>query len=291
MLGMDGMISEGLRRWQGEAMRYLVDAPVRTAQELSWQLSAIDDGDQLEAAILESLFEVFHADHCGLNEFVPERPDPVRLRIYPHHPSIDSVLAGVANQFVHRRITDHPVMNHYFDLHNSPQPVRLSDLVSDRALRRTVAYDEVLRPIGGNYQIVVVTRREGVANATGYGLTRSRPDFPDSALAIAQAVQPVLVALSAAQQTRVTPQPVTSGHSLTSRELDILRLVEAGMTATAIGHARRISPRTVRKHLEHIYAKLGHHDRLGAVLHARRLGLLGYETLDMSSGHAGLPMK
>jgi DNA-binding CsgD family transcriptional regulator len=47
-----------------------------------------------------------------------------------------------------------------------------------------------------------------------------------------------------------------------------------GMPAQAIGHVERISPRTVRKHLQNIYAKLGHHDRLTAVDHARRLGLL-----------------
>jgi DNA-binding CsgD family transcriptional regulator len=260
-------------------MRYLVDAPVRTAQELSWQLSTVDDGDQLEAAIPECLVSIFKADYSGLNDFTPQRSEPVRLSLYPHHPSADSVMAALAKQLAHEPITDHPAMNHYFDLHRSSQPVRLSDLVSDLALRRTAAYHEVLRPIGGDYQVVMLTRRDGVANATAYALTRSHPDFPDSALAVAQAVQPVLVALSAALRARATPQlEVMSEDSLTPRELDILRLVEAGMTATAIGHVCRISPRTVRKHLEHVYAKLGHHDRLGAVLYARRLGLLHHET-------------
>ena len=48
----------------------------------------------------------------------------------------------------------------------------------------------------------------------------------------------------------------------------------AGLTATAIGHRLRISARTVRKHLEHVYAKTGQHDRLMAVGYVRRLGLL-----------------
>ena len=39
--------------------------------------------------------------------------------------------------------------------------------------------------------------------------------------------------------------------------LQLLALVASGMTAQAIGHAERISPRTVRKHLQHVYAKLG----------------------------------
>lgn len=57
-------------------------------------------------------------------------------------------------------------------------------------------------------------------------------------------------------------------------EFDVLRLVADGLTAVAIGHIRRTSPRTVRKHLESIYAKLGYHDRLQAVTYARASGLL-----------------
>jgi DNA-binding NarL/FixJ family response regulator len=47
------------------------------------------------------------------------------------------------------------------------------------------------------------------------------------------------------------------------------------MTADAIGRARRVSVRTVRKHLENAYGKLGVHDRLQAVAYCRRIGILG----------------
>ena len=62
--------------------------------------------------------------------------------------------------------------------------------------------------------------------------------------------------------------------ALSPREVDILSLVAQGLTADSIARRRRISPRTVRKHLEHIYAKLGHHDRLAAVTVAASLGLI-----------------
>ena len=62
---------------------------------------------------------------------------------------------------------------------------------------------------------------------------------------------------------------------MTPREARVLELLAAGLTATAIGHACRISPRTVRKYLENIYAKLSCHDRLLAVRRARELGLVG----------------
>ncbi|MDO9380973.1 MAG: LuxR C-terminal-related transcriptional regulator [Nocardioidaceae bacterium] len=61
---------------------------------------------------------------------------------------------------------------------------------------------------------------------------------------------------------------------LTEREREVLVLLEQGLTAVQIGRRLAITPATVRKHLEHLYAKLGVHDRLSAATHARRQGLL-----------------
>jgi DNA-binding NarL/FixJ family response regulator len=61
---------------------------------------------------------------------------------------------------------------------------------------------------------------------------------------------------------------------LTSRELAVLHLLVEGCTAVAMAHRLGISVRTVQKHLEHVYRKLGVGDRLGAVLTAQRAGLL-----------------
>lgn len=61
---------------------------------------------------------------------------------------------------------------------------------------------------------------------------------------------------------------------LTPRELAVLHLIYAGRTAVSIGAQLGVSPRTVHKHQEHLYRKLGACDRLGAVLAAQRTGLL-----------------
>jgi DNA-binding CsgD family transcriptional regulator len=50
--------------------------------------------------------------------------------------------------------------------------------------------------------------------------------------------------------------------TLTSREREIVDLVAEGLTAAAMGRALGISPRTVSKHLQHAYRKIGCHDRL-----------------------------
>ncbi len=54
----------------------------------------------------------------------------------------------------------------------------------------------------------------------------------------------------------------------------MLTLLGSGLTAQAIARRLDTSPRTVHKHLEHLYRKLGVRDRLMAVQRARDAGLL-----------------
>jgi DNA-binding CsgD family transcriptional regulator len=53
--------------------------------------------------------------------------------------------------------------------------------------------------------------------------------------------------------------------TLTRREAEILTWLSQGKTNAEIGEALSISPRTVKKHLEHIYSKLQVHRRTAAV--------------------------
>lgn len=69
-------------------------------------------------------------------------------------------------------------------------------------------------------------------------------------------------------------EPLASAANLTPRELSVLHLMYAGRTAAAIGARLGVSTRTVHKHQENLYRKLGARDRLGAVLAAQRSGLL-----------------
>ena len=62
------------------------------------------------------------------------------------------------------------------------------------------------------------------------------------------------------------PSPVDTHRCvLTARESEVLDQVALGLTNQAIGHALGCSPRTVAKHLEHAYRKLGVACRVSAV--------------------------
>jgi len=65
-----------------------------------------------------------------------------------------------------------------------------------------------------------------------------------------------------------------NGHSLTGRELEILRLLAEGLDQNEIANRLNISPRTVATHVEHILPKLGVHSRAQAIAVAYRERLI-----------------
>ena len=75
----------------------------------------------------------------------------------------------------------------------------------------------------------------------------------------------------AGRLVRPAPRP---GSKLTSREREVLQLIEGGLTHKEIAGQLGINDRTVGTHVEHIFAKLGVHNRLQAVAlsHRHELG-------------------
>jgi DNA-binding CsgD family transcriptional regulator len=59
-------------------------------------------------------------------------------------------------------------------------------------------------------------------------------------------------------------QELAQRFALTLRELEVLQWVACGKTNRDIGTILGLSPRTVNKHLEHVYVKLGVETRTAA---------------------------
>jgi DNA-binding NarL/FixJ family response regulator len=62
-----------------------------------------------------------------------------------------------------------------------------------------------------------------------------------------------------------------AAYSLTAREVDVLRWIACGKSNRDIGEILGLSPRTVNKHLEQIYVKLGVENRASAAVMASRM--------------------
>ena len=101
-------------------------------------------------------------------------------------------------------------------------------------------------------------------------LGRADTDYDDATLAHARRIQPLLELL-ARQGSLGIADP--RSPCLTARETAVLHLLMCGLTAEGIARRLGTSPRTVHKHLEHVYRKLGVTDRLSAFRAAQAAGL------------------
>lgn len=175
--------------------------------------------------------------------------------------SYEQDLAPVAHQ--------HPAVLSYLRPGDDRRPRRLSDVATGTSWRRSPVFNEVFRERGGFFQLSLVTSLGGTTGV-GWVLTRASQDFSDADVEVASLALAPLTAMGVLAAALPAGCRVEVG--LTPREEAVLQLLARGLSATAMSHALGISESTVRKHLEHIYAKLSVQDRLSAVLAATRLG-------------------
>jgi DNA-binding CsgD family transcriptional regulator len=248
-------------------------------RRLSYDLEGITARSEFLRAAAESVDILLPSDYLGWTAVDVQAGE---AEIYDTdnatQPEIVSALARLADL--------HPMWTSYRDHANDLAPRRMSDLIARRAWRSHPVYSEIFRPLDVIHQVTVTVAPLLGGSWAGWGFGRSGRDFTDDEMVTATQLQPVLMVLnqmsvrafraggSGAADAAAGRTEAMDRFGLTPREVHILELLATGLTAQAIGHACRISPRTVRKHLENIYAKLGCHDRLMAARRAADLGLV-----------------
>ena len=115
------------------------------------------------------------------------------------------------------------------------------------------------------------------AGASGYILKNSKVDAIVSSLVAVVAGERVMAGAVANRVLEMltgstTPKEFYDG--LTSRELEILKLLATGMANKQIAYQLTISEKTVRNHVSNMYEKLNVYDRTQAALYAVRKGLI-----------------
>lgn len=71
------------------------------------------------------------------------------------------------------------------------------------------------------------------------------------------------------------PAPYSDADGLTEREIDVLRLVAAGLANNQIARELFVSVSTVKTHINHLLAKTGSNGRAGLVRYAYEHGFVG----------------
>jgi DNA-binding CsgD family transcriptional regulator len=145
------------------------------------------------------------------------------------------------------------------DWAGSPEPLRISDVVSQRAFRRSPFYALIAKPSGVEHELKLwLPAPPGHARflelARGPG-----PNFAERDRSLLALIRPHLARVRAGWELRARVE------CLTERELEVLQLVAEGLTNREIARRLFISPATVRTHLEHVFEKLGVGSRTAAV--------------------------
>ena len=199
------------------------------------------------------------------------------MEVWPHQLLVAH--ADIHAELLAGRLIDHHPLIRWFATTANPLPWtsgRVPTAMIPKGHRAEI--HGVLRRIGAEQQLSISYRLSGVMHRA-FVLGRDGRDFDDEDLVVAGYVQRALRALD--YQINLLDGLKSSDRiskaidvGLTGREIAVLELVGAGLSTRVIGRRLDCAPRTVEKHLERIYRKLGVADRLNAVRVARLAGII-----------------
>ena len=184
-----------------------------------------------------------------------------------------------------RHFFEHPLVR-YHGLAGGRVTRRISDSLDRTEFRRTAIYADYYRRVGLEHAVAVplfVDERRLVSVV----LNRRGVDFSERDCERLEVLRPHLAFLyrqasrqdptaSAAQApppAASAPEAEAGCEALTPRENEVLHWLAHGKTDLDIAALLGLSPRTVQKHLEHIYVKFGVETRTAAVMRALAMRL------------------
>jgi DNA-binding CsgD family transcriptional regulator len=237
----------------------------RPLLELIGDVCGLLDIDEFRHGLLDSLKRVLPSDYVSLNDVGPT-PNRIVTIMQPAVPE----LIPRWEQHAH----ENPILQHNLRTHNG-RAYRFSDLISEAELHELALYREVYAPLGVEHQLAF-TLPATSDRVLAVALSRGGQDYSDADRDLADRARPFLIqaylnalAFESLRATRsenaVTPALASlRAAGLTHREAEVARLVALGRSNQHVAAELGISDRTVGKHLEHSFRKLGVGDRSSA---------------------------
>ena len=228
---------------------------VKTVLDFLWRVRRTTDLAAFVGVLLQGLKTLIPCELASYNEF-HAASRTIRTTAFP-----TSVLPPEGTTAVTRHYRDHPLLRHQLQTGDG-NPRRLTDVGSMRVFRGTALFSELYRPARLRWEIAM-TLPAPAGTIRCVALDRDGCDFSERDLELLQLVRPYLF------EVQRELDAMGNVRSLNPREREVLALVAHGKTNIEIAAALSISPRTVQKHLEHVYDKLGVRRRAGAAVLAR----------------------
>ena len=168
-----------------------------------------------------------------------------------------------------RHFHEHPLVR-YHAHERGPYAHRISDSLPMARFRETALYNDYYRRVGLRHAMALPLRVDD-GQLVSFVFNRGGTDFTARELALLESLRRPLAALFARAAAADHGAPALDAellarHALTPREAEVLRWVSAGKTDRDVAALLGCSPRTVHKHLQRIYTKLGVETRTAAVM-------------------------
>ena len=252
----------------------LSDRDYHDALALVSETAAVDTTQPFERSTIESLLQLIPANRAGYFEYSNGGEAFGTANTYFVDAPSDGCDLEWAEDAILEAIDSWPLCDVCdYDPSRaavSRPPLKLSDFLTRRQLRRNPWYCEVMRPSGIEHELKFwLSASPGTFR--GFFLVRGPQDrdFDERDRSLLELLQPHLLNIRERWEHRRRPSV------LTDREAEVLGLVALGLTNGEIAARLVLSRTTVRTHLENIFGKLDVHTRTAAVARQRELAAHG----------------
>jgi DNA-binding CsgD family transcriptional regulator len=219
---------------------------------------------ELREGLLVALDRAVPSDWVSINEIGPSPADMHSVI----RPAVPERLHRTWAQYGH----ENPLVERFARTRDT-RPYRFSDVLSRAELHSLPLYQEFYAQLGVEYQIAFVVE-VSPPHYVGIALSRSTRDYSNTERTLLDRARPYLIeiyrtaiahtALAAELRAREQDEPRVERlleRGLTTREADVLSRVARGRSNRDVAAEIGVSERTIGKHLQRCYRKLGAADR------------------------------
>lgn len=217
---------------------------------------------ELRLGMLDAVNRAVPSDYVSLNDVGPDPATTVALA----RPQVGANKLRVFAELAH----ENPLVRRYTETRDG-RAYRFSDVVTRRELHRLRIYRDFYAPLGVEHQMAF-TLPSQTDRILAVALSRRKRDFSDQERDLINRARPFLIQ---AYQNALAHQLARAGSSsdstillerlratgLTAREAQVVRLIALGSSNRDVGSMLGITDRTVAKHLERCFGKLGARNR------------------------------
>jgi DNA-binding CsgD family transcriptional regulator len=231
--------------------------------------------DEFRRGLLAAVRRAVPADWISLNDLSPSPSETVVL--------IEPPFPAEAHALYAKYAFENPLVARYLHTRDG-RAYRFSDVGTSAELRETSLYREFYKPLGLEHQIAF-TLAGAPDRVLALALSRRTVDFSDAERDLLNEARPFLIQCyrNALAHARLRAELEVRTHArelplddpgllaelhlreVTPRQAEVLAWLATGRSSSAIARTLGLSERTVHKHLQVCFRKLGVHTRADAV--------------------------